>query len=283
MSVDDTPRLNLAAHFLDARIDEGLGNRPAVRSNDRVWTYSEITALSSRIARLLNDAGIRPEERVIVALPDDALFVGALFGILRMGAVVVMVNPDLQSDLLTYFFEYTRARAALVDRAHAPAIQSAVAAMAPAPKVLVLDDAAMQQQLIATSTEFATFQSHPDDAAIWLFSGGTTGRPKAVIQTNRSYVNTTERYGKGVLKLTANDITLAVPKLFFGYAMGSNVLFPFSVGASCVLFRERSTPDMVFQQIQRHRPTILINVPTMVQQMVAHPSAATQSASMKAK
>jgi acyl-coenzyme A synthetase/AMP-(fatty) acid ligase len=67
---------------------------------------------------------------------------------------------------------------------------------------------------------------------------------------------------------------MAVPKLFFGYAMGSIVLFPFSVGASCVLFPERSTPETVFAQIEHHRPTILINVPTMVQQMVAHPTAA---------
>jgi acyl-coenzyme A synthetase/AMP-(fatty) acid ligase len=73
--------------------------------------------------------------------------------------------------------------------------------------------------------------------------------------------------------LTTDDITLSVPKLFFGYALGSNVLFPFSVGASCVLFPERSTPETLFALAKRHRPTILINVPTMVQQMVSHASA----------
>ena len=82
-----------------------------------------------------------------------------------------------------------------------------------------------------------------------------------------------------MLGLTADDITLSVPKLFFGYALGSNVFFPFSVGASCVLFAERSTPDAIFAAIARHRPTVLINVPTMVQQMVSHPAAATQDVS----
>src|SRR5690606_24029669 len=123
---------------------------------------------------------------------------------------------------------------------------------------------------------YRPFRSHRDDPAIWLFSGGTTGRPKAVVQSHRSYANTTELYGKGVLGLREGDITLAVPKLYFGYAMGSNVFFPFSVGASCVLFRERSTPDEIFAQIRRHRPTVLINVPTLVQQMVAHPDAGSQ-------
>ena len=279
MSVERTPQLNLAAHFVDARISDGLGERPAVRADNRIWSYAEIAALTSRVAQLLAHADVRPEERVIVALADDPLFVGALFGILRTGAVVVMVNPDLQPDLLAYFFEYTRARAALVDRAHAEAIAAAIASITPRPAVWVLDDPDVQRRLEAYETRYVPFASHPDEAAIWLFSGGTTGRPKAVIQTNRSYVNTTERYGKGVLGLTANDITLSVPKLFFGYAMGSNVLFPFSVGASCVLFPDRSTPDAIFREIRRHHPTILINVPTMVQQMVSHPSASSQDLS----
>jgi acyl-coenzyme A synthetase/AMP-(fatty) acid ligase len=81
-------------------------------------------------------------------------------------------------------------------------------------------------------------------------------------------------YGQGVLGVGPDDVTISVPKLFFGYATGANVFFPFSVGASCVLFPERCTADALFAQIARHRPTILINVPTMIQQMVSHPDAA---------
>ncbi|MGH9175592.1 MAG: benzoate-CoA ligase family protein, partial [Vicinamibacterales bacterium] len=188
-----------------------------------------------------------------------------------------MVNPDLQPDLLAYFFEYTRARAAFVDTSHHKEFAAAAAGMTPPPRLFVVDSPEFLHLLDGVSAEYSPFVAHRDDAAIWLFSGGTTGRPKAVVQTNRSYVNTTELYGKRVLGLTADDITLAVPKLFFGYAMGSNVLFPFSVGASCVLFPERSTPDAVFARIARDRPTVLINVPTMVQQMVAHPLANQQN------
>src|SRR4029078_6698551 len=94
--------------------------------------------------------------------------------------------------------------------------------------------------------------------------------PKAVIQPNRSFANTTRLYGQGVLQLRADDVTISVPKMYFGYALGSDVFFPFSVGASCVLFPERSSPETLFRLIKRHRPTVLINVPTMVQQMVTH-------------
>src|SRR3989449_11633906 len=67
-----------------------------------------------------------------------------------------------------------------------------------------------------------TFPSHRDDAAIWLFSGGTTGQPKAVVQTHTSFANTAECYAKGVIGYTERDITLSVPKLYFGYATGSD-------------------------------------------------------------
>ncbi|HMA42790.1 MAG TPA: AMP-binding protein, partial [Gemmatimonadales bacterium] len=55
--------------------------------------------------------------------------------------------------------------------------------------------------------------------------------------------------------------------------------FPFSVGATAILFAEPATPETLFARIARHRPTILVNVPTMVNRMVSHPEAARQDLS----
>ncbi|MGQ0734995.1 MAG: benzoate-CoA ligase family protein [Acidobacteriota bacterium] len=273
MGIDIPDELNLATYFLDQRLLDGLGHRPAIRTEDRNWSYKEIAGLSCRCARVLANAGVWPEERVVIALPDGAPFVGALFGILRHGSVAVMVNPDLPAEMIAYFLDYTRARAAFVDRAYVDVFEAVGASLATSPTLFDLGDARLKHELAVASSEYATFPSHPDDAAIWLFSGGTTGQPKAVIQTNRSFVNTTELYGRALLGLQASDITLSVPKLYFGYALGSNLLFPFSVGASCALFSEHSTADSVFAQIERHRPTVLITVPTMIRHMVSHPAA----------
>ena len=76
-------------------------------------------------------------------------------------------------------------------------------------------------------------------------------------------MNTEQCYARHVLQYTENDVTLSVPKLYFGYATGSNLLFPFAAGASSVLFDERCTADAIFSRIARYRPTILITVPTM--------------------
>jgi benzoate-CoA ligase family protein len=268
-------RLNLAAHLLDARIADGCADRPAIRTAARMFSYGDVAARSAQYASLLAADDIRPEERVIVALPDGPDFVAALFGILRRGSVVVMVNPDAPSDLTRYFLEYTRATAAFVPADQLDRFVADAAAIPRAPRLYAVERDELAARLDAQPAAFAPFDSHRDDAAIWLFSGGTTGRPKAVVQSHRSFVNTTMLYGHGVLGITAADITIAVPKLFFGYATGANVFFPFSVGASCVLFPERCSADVLFAQIARHRPTMLINVPTMIQQMVSHPDAMT--------
>jgi benzoate-CoA ligase family protein len=264
-------RLNLAAHLLDARIAEGHGGRIAVRTDARNWTYDDIARLSCRYANVLSSDDVRPEERVIVALPDGPHFVAALFGVIRRGAVLVMVNPEAPLDLLQFFFEYTRATAAFVPAAHIARFEQATAHRQV--RLYSVGHSDLELRLGSVSDEHVPFDSHRDDAAIWLFSGGTTGRPKGVVQTHRSFANTTKLYGQGILQLRPADITISVPKLFFGYATGSNVFFPFSVGASCVLFPDRCTPDVLLEQIRRHRPTVLINVPTMIQQLLARDDA----------
>jgi benzoate-CoA ligase family protein len=266
-------QLNIADYFLDNRIREGLGDRMALRTDEAVVSYGELQVLANRFGNLLREEGVRPEERVIIALPDSVDFVAALFGVLKIGAVVVMVNPHLRADAITSFFDYTRATAALTDPETAPTFRAAARTARHPPRLLVPGARDFRKRISAASPDLDTFPTHRDDGAIWLFSGGTSGRPKAVVQPHRSYANTTELYGKRALGVSAEDITIAVPKLFFGYALGSNLFFPFSVGASAVIFPDRSTPEAVFDRIQRHRPTILVNVPTMVQQMVADPSA----------
>ena len=270
-------RLNLAAHLLDARIAEGQGSRPALRCDTRTLSYADVAHLSAQYAHLLAVDDIRPEERVIVALPDGPAFVAALFGILRRGSVVVMVNPDAPPDLMQYFFEYSRATAAFIPAERATRFSPS--GLARAPRLYAVESDELTRRLLLHPGEFVPFDSHRDDAAIWLFSGGTTGRPKGVVQTHRSFANTTALYGHGVLGVGSEDVTISVPKLFFGYATGANLFFPFSAGASSVLFPERCTPETLFAQIARHRPTILINVPTMIQQMVSHPEARSQDLS----
>jgi benzoate-CoA ligase family protein len=279
VTLEDPAQLNIADFFLDARVREGRGDRTALLTDAARVSYREVQALANRYANLLSSAGVVPEQRVIIALPDGPDYVGALFGILKIGAVVVMVNPELKPDAIQYFFEYSRAVAALVAAERADAFRVAAGRAAHAPAFLVVGGSDWASRLAAAPATRHTFPTHRDDPAIWLFSGGTTGRPKAAVQPHRSFVNTAQCYARQVLGYTEDDVTLSVPKLYFGYATGSNLLFPFAAGASSVLFDERCTVEVIFNQIARHRPTILITVPTMINQMVSHPEAGRQDLS----
>ncbi len=264
---------NVFDYFLGDRLREGMGKRRALIWDGGSMTYAEVHEASGRYARLLLDREVRPEERVLVALPDGPEFVGAFFGILRMGGVVVMVNPDLGAEQLREFYDYVRPRAAFVPADRAAAFEEARTDARHVPSLIRVGGEGFATEWDAADPDVPVFPSHPDDPAIWLFSGGTTGLPKAVVQPHRSYANTTECYGKQVLGIGPDDVTLSVPKLFFGYATGINLLFPFSVGATSALFPERCTADTLFEKIERFRPTILVNVPTMVNHLVGHPTA----------
>jgi acyl-coenzyme A synthetase/AMP-(fatty) acid ligase len=276
MTFEPPERFNIAEYFLDARVREGRGRRTALVTDQGTLSYAEVQARANRFGHLLLEAGVEPEQRVLLALPDGPDFVAALFGTLKIGAVVVMVNPQLAVPAVEYFYAYTRARVAVTYRETADVFQAAARGAATLKHVLIADDPATAARLAGHADTLETFPSHRDDAAMWLFSGGTTGQPKAVVQTHTSFANTTECYAKDALGYRETDLTLSVPKLFFGYATGANLFFPFAVGATAVLFPERCTAEVLFEKIARYRPTIFVNVPTMVNQMVSHADAGRQ-------
>ncbi len=290
MSVTPPETFNIADHFLTARLEEGRGERVALRLADGERTYAQVLATTNRFGNALLGLGVRQEERVLLALPDGEDFVGAFFGTLRIGGVVVMVNPSLPPEQLRAIVAYSRAPVAVVARDVAAAFEAAAVAAGRPLTLLVVDVEAGRGEeppggghptFVADEhpPELETVPTHRDDPAIWLFSGGTTGAPKAVVQTHRSFANTTALYAHGAVGYREDDVTISVPKLYFGYATGSNLLFPLSVGASSVLFEEHPTPEVLFERIAAHRPTILVNVPSMIAKMVDHPDAGRQDLS----
>jgi benzoate-CoA ligase family protein len=275
---------NIAEYFLDRRIEEGKGDRVALRTESGDLKYREVQGLANQFANALVQMGIERGDRVFLAMPDSAEFVGALFGVLKVGAVVVMVNPNLKLEALSQLVEYCRPRGAVIGSNLIETSTAAADAASSPIRFLTVGERSGEHLSFEVikdelSERVECVETRRDDPAIWLFSGGTTGRPKAVVQTHQSFANTTELYAKAALGFREDDVTLSVPKLYFGYATGSNLLFPFSVGASAILFPEHPTPEVLFEKIGRYRPTILINVPTMINQMVVHPDSAAQDLS----
>jgi benzoate-CoA ligase family protein len=274
---------NLATHFVDRHVAEGRGDRTALLVGSRTVSYASLSRLVNQVGHVLRDAGVRSGQRVLLALSDGEEFVATWYGAQKIGAVTAEVYPFLQPKDYAYYLGYTEAVAVIADAVTLPALRSAGARnllVTGVPESELLPGERPLRTLVDAAPD--TLEAAPttlDDVGIWKFTTGSTGAPKACVHTLRSPLESFERYAVQVLGLREDDRILAVPKLFFGYARDLVALFPFGVGAAGIAFPERSTADLIFELIARHRPTVLVNVPTMMSAMIAHPAAAQQDLS----
>ena len=281
---EDVPReFNLTSYFLDRNLEEGRGGRTALIAGDRRTSYAELAALANRSGNVLRQLGVRPEERVLLALSDSVEFVAAWYGALKIGAVTAEAYTFLQAKDYAYYLDYTRAGVALADAATLANLREAAQGSRWLRHLLVAgvppDDLLPGEVSLDAALERAPAELDPapttrDDIAIWKFTTGSTGAPKAAVHPHHSPLLSFDWYARGVLNINQDDVVLAVPKLFFGYARDLVALYPFGVGGAGIVFGERTTPERIFELIARHRPTILVQVPTMIAQMLDHPGAA---------
>ena len=271
--VQFSERFNMADYFLDARVREGHGDRTAVIVDDARYSYRDVLAQANQAGNLLRAHGIDIEDRVLLLLPDGIAFVAAFFGILKAGATFCMGNPMSTTEDLAYLLDYTRARAVVTDHSTldrlTPALQGNVRCRA---RFVVGGDAEgfepWEESLRQQSSATMNADTLAEDVAGWLFTSGTTGKPKGAVHLHRHFAFSTECYAKGVLGLRPDDVFVSVSRLFFGYATGTNLMFPFAVGGTAVLFPEKPTAERIFDQIGRHGVTVLTNVPAMLRQMI---------------
>jgi benzoate-CoA ligase family protein len=280
--VEVPTRFNVASWFVDRNVEEGRGERVALYVGDREVTYAELAALINRTGHGLRELGLRPGERVLLALGDGAEFVASWYAALKIGAVVAEVYTFLRPKDYGYFLGYTEARVAIVDRTTLEAFREVAPQCPSLDCVLVVGvpaeelregEVAFDALLTTASAELEPATTDPDALAIWKFTTGTTGAPKAAVHRARDPYVSFQCYARGVLDLREDDLVLPIPKLFFGYARDLTALFNFGVGAAGIAFPERTTPERLFTLIERHRPTVLVQVPTMMNEMSSHPEA----------
>ena len=276
-------RFNLASWFVDRHLEEGRGDRVALLCGERAVTYAELAALVNRAGHVLRDLGVRQEERVLLALSDGVEFVATWYAAQKIGAVTAEAYAFLPSKDFAYYLDYTRAGVVVVDATTIDRLREARAAVQdrPWPRTLLAvgvsaDELGDREASFDALTADAPDELDPapttrDDIAIWKFTTGSTGMPKACVHRMETPLRSFEHYALGVLGIRADDVVLPVPKLFFGYARDLAALYPFGVGGAGIVFPERSTADRVFELVARHRPTILVNVPTLMRAMLDQP------------
>jgi 4-hydroxybenzoate-CoA ligase len=267
---------NAASDMIDANVARGLADKIAFTDPERSITYGELQSRSCRLARALRTLSMQPEERVALLLPDTIDYPVAYWGAIRAGIVVVPLNTWLTIEQYAYILGDSRASLLI---AAAPLARSLLPILDRLPNlraIILIDsglgDAALfgarnvhdfEHVLARESADPFVASTNSDEVAFWLYTSGSTGDPKGVKHVQTSLMATAKLMGQGVIGIREDDIVFSAAKLFFAYGLGSAMSFPMSVGASAVLWPHRVTPDVVFEIMRRHRPSLFHAVPSL--------------------
>jgi benzoate-CoA ligase family protein len=277
-------QFNLTSYILEHNLAQGRGARVALRCESAPdYTYSQLSELTNRFGNVLKELGIGFQERVLLILQDSPEWVAAWFGGIKIGAVVAHHYSYLRPSDYEYLVNYVQPRFVVVDETTLPLVRDSVQQAKFQVGLLVAGrnlpellerEYALNPLLEKASPKLEAYPTKRKDLAFWSFSGGTTGKPKGVPHTHDSLV-----YGavatQYLNKYTPDDVILRVPKLFFHYARDNGMNWPMRQGASFILYPQKATPELIFQLIDKYKPTVLVNVPTMMRSMVESPMAKT--------
>jgi benzoate-CoA ligase family protein len=263
---------NIADEFV-SRPSREHPDKLAILGVEREATYTQLEAEVNRVARALRDSGCKPGDRVLIVLPDSIEFIASFFGAAKIGAIAVPVNSMARAADYRHYLSNSGARFAMVHASILAEFASGIAAgtlelvVVFGRTVLRLQNAACKivysSHWLPAGNEVAeTYPTSAIDAAIFLYTSGSGGTPKAAVHRHRDMLVTSRSYGQGVLGLRADDRIFSVSKLYFAYGLGNGMYFPLFFGASTVLYSERPRPDRVAQLVKQYRPTVFFAVPT---------------------
>jgi benzoate-CoA ligase family protein len=270
---------NACTYLVDQHVESGDGDRTAVIGAGDTLTYAELLERVRRMASGLRDLGVRPEERVLIFMPDSPDMLALVLGAMRVGAVPVPVSTMMTAKDLAEVLRDSRARVLAAGAEFAAVAEDAARGAPELAAFLLTGDTPprapkwARSHLLAKVTESDSmgdpYPTSPDSTALWLYTSGTTGLPKAAIHRHASIRSVCETYGAQVLGVRADDRCLSVPKLFFAYGIGNSCFFPLSAGASAVLEPARPTPALIAERLVAERPTLFFGVPTFYAALLA--------------
>ena len=179
--------------------------RIAVRVGDAAITYAELDAATEATAGLLRAKGVGPGDRVGVMLPNVAAFPIAYYAILRIGAVVVPMNPLCKDREVGYFLQDAGAKVlfawhAFSDAAHGGTKQAGA-------ECVLIEPGEFEALLARDEPASDLVDRAPDDTAVILYTSGTTGRPKGAELTHSNLLRNTA-VCRGLFGLDERMVTL---------------------------------------------------------------------------
>ena len=182
--------------FLEVAATEAP-DEPYLVWEDRTTTFGEFNTAVDRAARAWTDLGVRKGDRVAFMVDNSPDFLIAWLGLAKIGAILNAVNTGFTPDEVAYQVGHSEPVAALASPRHMRTIEGACAGNASiqllhlGPHDRIPDFASI---MAAASPDAPRVTLQGSDVISLIYTSGTTGRPKAVMQTHRTYVLTGQAY-----------------------------------------------------------------------------------------
>lgn len=278
------------------------GSKTAVIAGGRTLSYTQLSERTDRLSNALRARGIAKGDRVAYLGENDPAFVETFFACGLLGAIFVPLNTRLAAPELQFQLHDSGSRL-LVNAEGLDVVAAAAAVDTGVVNRLVVSDvgsadgdvfpdgrgAAASAGQTAVEHYETVLQAAPaecidekvslDDAAIILYTSGTTGRPKGALLTHG---NITWNCINAVvdMDLSRSDVALMISPLFHVASLDMGLLPTLLKGATVVL-EARFDAGRALQLIQQHGITTLNGVPTTFQMLSEHPDwAATELSSL---
>jgi benzoate-CoA ligase family protein len=279
---------NIASYFIDRNLELGRGGNVAVLEDGRKFSYTQLAELVNRAGNAFRSVGAEPENRILLAVPDCAEFIAAFFGAAKIGAVPIPVNTGAKPEDYVYFLNDSGAKIFVMHEELWPQLKGLLSEVRSLRHVLIVPcvppkmatvieppppGASHGWRLFAdllgdSSATLEAEKTSKDDLAFILYTSGSTGGPKGAVHLQHDMLVATELYARGILGVGERDICFSASKLFFAYGLGNGSYFPFSVGAAAVYSPHRPKPEIIFDYLEKFRPTLFFGVPTLFAAML---------------
>lgn len=248
------------ANFYD-RVAEAAGRFPdlpavELQTPDALLPtpYRELTTEALEFSSWLNSRGVAPDDRVAIIGDNTARWISLYLGILRIGAIAVPLDTAYKSAQIRTVLENSGARIIFTTQRYADNVAAACAGLESAPDVRLLD---APRGEAATAPPVVHRGDH--DAAVILYTSGTTADPKGVVLTHGN-LEAERQAAFSVVTLDEKDAVLGVLPLFHSLAQMANLLLPLAAGAR-VVFLQSVSSTALLEALQQRRITIFACVP----------------------
>jgi len=238
-----------------------MPDKKALILDNQVLTYGELDRISNKVANALKGFGVKKGTHVGILMSHTLEWVTNFFGVIKSGAVAVLLNPALKMPELYSLLQDSDSEVLITETAFRPALSPVVSHLVCLRHVLESDSFDYRNMIAESPSSPPGIPLEDCDEATIIYTSGVLGRQKGVIHTHGSLMGTPPIVSTAIRR-RSEDIVIDLVR--FSHLFGlCEVLLGSIITGSTIVLVPQFTPRAVLQAVEKERGTIIFGVPAM--------------------